>query len=182
MDFCSYFSCVRFQRRSGQAWKSWKCISEKLFTHQSSLQVFANYWSFIRSDITLCCCQNSLFHFFLGEIDFSPLAVAYELGEWCHFGEPRLDSFLSFFPQDDEEDSSTSLLGQKKPGYHAPVAILNAIPQSDEQVRDYLLGSDFYTSFHQYTLASKILCGARVSFLIVKWSRIKLNLYLKLET
>lgn len=37
-------------------------------------------------------------------------------------------------PQDDEDDTSTSLLGQKKPGYHAPVAILNAIPQSDEQV------------------------------------------------
>ncbi|KAM7407012.1 hypothetical protein PAMA_002970 [Pampus argenteus] len=35
--------------------------------------------------------------------------------------------------EDDEEDSATSLLGQKKPGYHAPVAILNAIPQSDEQ-------------------------------------------------
>ncbi|XP_061826830.1 splicing factor 3B subunit 1 isoform X4 [Nerophis lumbriciformis] len=34
---------------------------------------------------------------------------------------------------DDEEDTSTSLLGQKKQGYHAPVAILNAIPQSDEQ-------------------------------------------------
>uniref|UniRef100_A0A8C6TEB6 Splicing factor 3b, subunit 1 n=1 Tax=Neogobius melanostomus TaxID=47308 RepID=A0A8C6TEB6_9GOBI len=35
--------------------------------------------------------------------------------------------------EDDEEDSATSLLGPKKPGYHAPVAILNAIPQSDEQ-------------------------------------------------
>uniref|UniRef100_A0A8C6KUU7 Splicing factor 3b subunit 1 n=1 Tax=Nothobranchius furzeri TaxID=105023 RepID=A0A8C6KUU7_NOTFU len=34
---------------------------------------------------------------------------------------------------DDDEDTSTSLLGQKKQGYHAPVAILNAIPQSDEQ-------------------------------------------------
>uniref|UniRef100_A0A7N5ZTA1 Splicing factor 3B subunit 1 domain-containing protein n=1 Tax=Anabas testudineus TaxID=64144 RepID=A0A7N5ZTA1_ANATE len=34
---------------------------------------------------------------------------------------------------DDEDDSSTSLLAPKKPGYHAPVAILNAIPQSDEQ-------------------------------------------------
>lgn len=42
--------------------------------------------------------------------------------------------FPLFFLQDDEEDSSTSLLGQKKPGYHAPVAILNAIPQSEEQV------------------------------------------------
>lgn len=39
-----------------------------------------------------------------------------------------------FVFQDDDEDSSTSLLGQKKPGYHAPVAILNSIPQSDEQV------------------------------------------------
>uniref|UniRef100_A0AAV2K065 Splicing factor 3B subunit 1 n=1 Tax=Knipowitschia caucasica TaxID=637954 RepID=A0AAV2K065_KNICA len=35
--------------------------------------------------------------------------------------------------EDDEEDTATSLLGPKKPGYHAPVAILNAIPQSDEQ-------------------------------------------------
>ncbi|XP_077583686.1 splicing factor 3B subunit 1 isoform X1 [Stigmatopora nigra] len=35
--------------------------------------------------------------------------------------------------EDDEEDTATSLLGQKKQGYHAPVAILNAIPQSDEQ-------------------------------------------------
>ncbi|KAF7652896.1 hypothetical protein LDENG_00090610 [Lucifuga dentata] len=34
---------------------------------------------------------------------------------------------------DDEDDTSASLMGQKKPGYHAPVAILNAIPQSDEQ-------------------------------------------------
>ncbi|KAM9804690.1 LOW QUALITY PROTEIN: splicing factor 3B subunit 1 [Neosynchiropus ocellatus] len=33
---------------------------------------------------------------------------------------------------DDEEDAATSLLGQKKPGYHAPVAIINAIPQSDD--------------------------------------------------
>ncbi|KAM9802014.1 splicing factor 3B subunit 1 isoform 3-T5 [Syngnathus typhle] len=35
--------------------------------------------------------------------------------------------------EDDEEETATSLLGQKKQGYHAPVAILNAIPQSDEQ-------------------------------------------------
>ncbi|XP_053352114.1 splicing factor 3B subunit 1 isoform X3 [Clarias gariepinus] len=35
--------------------------------------------------------------------------------------------------EDDEEDSSTTLLSQKKPGYHAPVAVLNSIPQSDEQ-------------------------------------------------
>ncbi|XP_051937790.1 splicing factor 3B subunit 1 isoform X1 [Hippocampus zosterae] len=34
---------------------------------------------------------------------------------------------------DDEEETATSLLGQKKQGYHAPVAILNAIPQSNEQ-------------------------------------------------
>uniref|UniRef100_A0AAY4B6I7 Splicing factor 3B subunit 1 n=1 Tax=Denticeps clupeoides TaxID=299321 RepID=A0AAY4B6I7_9TELE len=34
---------------------------------------------------------------------------------------------------DDEEETGPSLLGQKKPGYHAPVAILNSIPQSDEQ-------------------------------------------------
>uniref|UniRef100_H0WG26 Splicing factor 3B subunit 1 domain-containing protein n=1 Tax=Otolemur garnettii TaxID=30611 RepID=H0WG26_OTOGA len=30
---------------------------------------------------------------------------------------------------DDDYSSSTSLLGQKKPGYHAPVALLNDIPQ-----------------------------------------------------
>lgn len=35
---------------------------------------------------------------------------------------------------DDDYSSSTSLLGQKKPGYHAPVALLNDIPQSTEQV------------------------------------------------
>uniref|UniRef100_G1DGG0 Splicing factor 3B subunit 1 n=2 Tax=Capra hircus TaxID=9925 RepID=G1DGG0_CAPHI len=37
--------------------------------------------------------------------------------------------------EDDADDysSSTSLLGQKKPGYHAPVALLNDIPQSTEQ-------------------------------------------------
>uniref|UniRef100_A0A8C6R8T9 Splicing factor 3b subunit 1 n=1 Tax=Nannospalax galili TaxID=1026970 RepID=A0A8C6R8T9_NANGA len=37
--------------------------------------------------------------------------------------------------QDDDDDysSSTSLLGQKKPGYHAPVALLNDTPQSTEQ-------------------------------------------------
>ncbi|KAK2108658.1 Splicing factor 3B subunit 1 [Saguinus oedipus] len=34
---------------------------------------------------------------------------------------------------DDDYSSSTSLLGQKKPGYHAPVALLNDIPQSTEQ-------------------------------------------------
>ncbi|XP_060636999.1 splicing factor 3B subunit 1 isoform X1 [Anolis sagrei] len=34
---------------------------------------------------------------------------------------------------DDDDYSSTSLLGQKKPGYHAPVALLNDIPQSTEQ-------------------------------------------------
>ncbi|KAM8857790.1 splicing factor 3B subunit 1 isoform 3-T4 [Synchiropus picturatus] len=33
---------------------------------------------------------------------------------------------------DDEEDVASSLLGQKKPGYHAPVAIINSIPQSDD--------------------------------------------------
>lgn len=41
---------------------------------------------------------------------------------------------VCLFPQDDEEDTTTSLLGQKKPGYHAPVAMLNAIPQSTEEV------------------------------------------------
>lgn len=34
---------------------------------------------------------------------------------------------------DDDDYPSTSLLGQKKPGYHAPVALLNDIPQSTEQ-------------------------------------------------
>lgn len=39
---------------------------------------------------------------------------------------------------DDDYSSSTSLLGQKKPGYHAPVALLNDIPQSTEQVTFFL--------------------------------------------
>jgi len=47
-----------------------------------------------------------------------------------------------FLFQDDDEDSSTSLLGQKKPGYHAPVAILNSIPQSDEQVMNRFSSSN----------------------------------------
>lgn len=50
-------------------------------------------------------------------------------------GKCKVTGFpISFCPQDDEDDSSTSLLEQKKPGYHAPVAILTAIPPSDEQV------------------------------------------------
>ncbi|KAG7259180.1 hypothetical protein CRUP_010204 [Coryphaenoides rupestris] len=48
-------------------------------------------------------------------------------------GEQGVGLDSTGFFDDDEEDSSTSLLGQKKPGYHAPVAILNAIPQSEEQ-------------------------------------------------
>lgn len=55
--------------------------------------------------------------------------------EWTHL--------FSFLPQDDEDDTSTSLLGQKKPGYHAPVAILNAIPQSDEQVCSFTVWAKF---------------------------------------
>lgn len=46
---------------------------------------------------------------------------------------------------DDDYSSSTSLLGQKKPGYHAPVALLNDIPQSTEQVTffSFLLKPEF---------------------------------------
>jgi hypothetical protein len=71
-------------------------------------------------------------HIFNG-VDYSIMSCL-RAGRVClkWLGLTRLFS-LSYF-QDDEEDSSTSLLGQKKPGYHAPVAILNAIPQSDEQV------------------------------------------------
>lgn len=52
--------------------------------------------------------------------------------------DSRFDGYLTSIAaneqeDDDDEDSSTSLLVQKKPGYHAPVAILNSIPQSDEQ-------------------------------------------------
>lgn len=64
----------------------------------------------------------------------APVCSACELGESCLAGKICLDSCFVFLPQDDDVDTSTSLLGQKKPGYHAPVAILNAIPQSDEQV------------------------------------------------
>lgn len=45
---------------------------------------------------------------------------------------------MSFYCQDDDDYPSTSLLGQKKPGYHAPVALLNDIPQSTEQVHPNL--------------------------------------------
>ncbi|XP_066433372.1 splicing factor 3B subunit 1 isoform X3 [Eleutherodactylus coqui] len=35
--------------------------------------------------------------------------------------------------EDDDDDPTASFSGQKKPGYHAPVALLNDIPQSTEQ-------------------------------------------------
>ncbi|XP_069839666.1 splicing factor 3B subunit 1 [Dendropsophus ebraccatus] len=35
--------------------------------------------------------------------------------------------------QEDDDDDTTASLAQKKPGYHAPVALLNDIPQSAEQ-------------------------------------------------
>lgn len=38
-----------------------------------------------------------------------------------------------FVVQDDDEESSAATF-EKKPGYHAPVALLNDIPQSSEQV------------------------------------------------
>lgn len=94
-----------------------------------------SYWSSLTSIIIdIIIWFSHIITWFFGELDCSHLPVAYELGESCRFGEIWLDSCFSFFSQDDEEDSATSLLGQKKPGYHAPVAILNAIPQSDEQV------------------------------------------------
>lgn len=47
--------------------------------------------------------------------------------------------------QDDDDYPSTSLLGQKKPGYHAPVALLNDIPQSTEQVQVLIDGTVKYS-------------------------------------
>ncbi|XP_069081933.1 splicing factor 3B subunit 1 isoform X3 [Pleurodeles waltl] len=45
-----------------------------------------------------------------------------------------LTSIAANEQEDDDDDySSTNLLEQKKPGYHAPVALLNDIPQSTEQ-------------------------------------------------
>lgn len=81
--------------------------------------------------------RHQLFHcliFFLNGVGYTNMSRCPRAGRVClkWLGLTRLLS-RSYF-QDDEEDSSTSLLGQKKPGYHAPVAILNAIPQSDEQV------------------------------------------------
>ncbi|XP_055493785.1 splicing factor 3B subunit 1 isoform X3 [Leucoraja erinacea] len=52
--------------------------------------------------------------------------------------DSRFEGYMTSIPaneqeEDDDDYSSPSLLGQKKPGYHAPVALLNDIPQSNEQ-------------------------------------------------
>ncbi|XP_067843889.1 splicing factor 3B subunit 1 isoform X3 [Heptranchias perlo] len=52
--------------------------------------------------------------------------------------DSRFAGYMTSIPaneqeEDDDDYSSPSLLGQKKPGYHAPVALLNDIPQSNEQ-------------------------------------------------